>query len=239
MRRLVGAAVIAVLGGAVALADSVEVSLYAGSIVIDAATGKQVTRQPGAENYVGNIYENTLPPAAASAGSSSTNLATSWGDALTAVNTGTLDEMSFTVFNSATSNTQPILTYSAAVELRRADNSVLGGFTGNINFGAGLNPGFFSIVTFTNLAGLATPIDIDTTSLIVNQQRTAHTGGSVRMGIAHLNPINLGSSPDTFLVNGVATTLSIPANPGYRLGVIPEPATLWLLGLCAFALRRR
>jgi hypothetical protein len=211
---------------------------YAGHLYVDAVTGQTLDSVP-VSRFVGDVYQNTEAPAAANTGISSTTLNTIWGDEVTTIDVGTLEELSFTVFNSGTSG-GVISTLQIAFQFSRAaDSSVIGGFNGNVNFGAGLDPGFFSIVTFTNLSTLATPIVLDTTNLFIDQQRVSHTGPSARMGVASLVPINIGSSPDSYRLNLASSTVAVPANVGYRVNVIPEPASLALLGLGGLALLRR
>jgi hypothetical protein len=214
-----------------------ELASFGEPIRIDAVTGEVLSG--AGVRAVTNVYENVIAPAAANFATSSTNLATVYGDRVIATGTGTVHEFAFTVFNSATSNTMPITTMNVQINFRRdVDSSLIGGFSGNVNFGAGLSPGFFSIVTFTNLESLVTPIVLDTTALEVEQQRVSHTGGSVRMGVASMVPINIGSSPDTMLINGAEQAFASPANPGYRIAV-PEPASLTLLALGGIAVLRR
>jgi hypothetical protein len=127
------------------------------------------------------------------------------------------------VYNSDAGNLDPILTMNLQVTVHRdANNSLLGMFTGSVDFGAGVPPGAYAIVTFTNLDMLPTAIITDTTAIRVEQQRLSHTGGSNRMGVASLVPIQIGGSPDTMLLNGAVFPFSVPLNPGYRVSVIPR-----------------
>lgn len=226
----VGTWIAIILSCAAASADVEPAAQFAGRYFFDVRTGNLIDAPP-ALRFVGDVYENSLTPATG-AGSSSTALDTIWGDAVTAIDTGTLEQMDVSLFNSSSSgNTLPVNSINLAVQISRAaDASVIGGFSGNVNLASPLSPGFFAIITFTNLSALPAPIVLDTTDLLIDQQRLSHTGGSIRMGIAHLNPIHVGSSPASYRVNGVTTTIQgLQANPGYRLQVVPEPASVGLL----------
>lgn len=215
---------------------------FAGHYYFDVATGEMVSpRGTGVA-----VYDNTGSPANFAV--SSTDLASTWGDQLAMTGTGVLEEFKFTVFNSATANTGNLLTATVAIRFYRAgDSSLIGGFNGNVNFGAGLNPGFYSTVTFTGLDGLGTPIALDTTDVIVTQQITTFTGTTVRLGVASQDPVIVGSSPESMYadsdtvgggVAGFYTFGSGPANPGYQV-VVPTPASAALLGLGGLVAARR
>ncbi|MCL4221891.1 MAG: hypothetical protein KJZ65_11055 [Phycisphaerales bacterium] len=192
------------------------------------------------------IYSNTS--SAANAATSSLNLNTRWGDTLNMTGTGVLDAFSLTVFNSASGNTGVINTYDVDVRFYRiSDSSFIGGFIGQINFGiSALSPGYYSVVTFTGLSGFG--INLDTANILATQARVAHTGGSIRMGVASLSPVTIGSSPVSFykddpssppagfyVFSGGAT----PADLGYRVDVIPAPGAFALLGLGGLVATRR
>lgn len=232
----------ALCGASVGLGDVGGESIggYAGALTVDL--------QSGTRGVAIDVYNNH--PSASNFGLSSTDLTSIWGDELTTTGTGTLQEFGLTIFNSG-SSAGPLVTADVAINFFRiSDSSLIGGFTGTLDFGAGLNPGFFSRVTFTGLDGLG--IDLDTTNILVTQQRTDHTGTASRLGIASLMPILVGSSPDDMYVdsdtvgggvpgfyNFTVAGAPAPANPGYRVAV-PTPASMALLGLGGlFAARRR
>lgn len=215
---------------------------FAGNIITDVYGNTQ--SQTRGTNIT--IYSNTSSPA--NVATSSLNLNTRWGDTLNMVGTGVLDAFSLTVFNSASGNTGVINTYDVDVRFYRAnDFSFIGGFIGQINFGInGLSAGFYSVVTFTGLAGLG--VNLDTADVVATQARVAHTGGSIRMGVASLFPVTIGSSPVTFykddpsappagfyVFSGGAT----PADLGYRVDVIPAPGAAALLGIGGLLATRR
>lgn len=216
---------------------------YAGHIITDVYGNTQ------AHNRGTNItiYSNTSSPA--NVATSSLSLNTRWGDTLNMTGTGILDAFSLTVFNSGSSgNTGVINTYDVDVRFFRADNfAFMGGFTGQINFGInGLATGFYSVVTFTGLAGLG--INLDTPDVVATQARTAHTGASFRMGVASLSPVTIGSSPVTFYRDDPAAPPAgfyvfsggtVPADLGYRVDVIPAPGAFALLGLGGLVATRR
>jgi len=230
------------LAGAAAADIVAEDSRFAGSVITDIYGNLRETTARGGDI----VYSNTGNPA--NAATSSSNLNTRWGDRLNMTGTGVLQDFSFTLFNSTSGgNTGSILT--AQVELRffrQSDSSYIGGFSGNVNFGAGLNPGFYSTITFTDLAGLG--INLDTANIFVTQQRLSHTGASTRMGVASLAPINVGTSPVDFYRDDpsappagfyVFSGGTVPGDLGYRV-VVPTPAAASLLGLGGlFATRRR
>ena len=194
---------------------------FAGYFTFDAATGGMT--EIGGLRDTTNVYSNLSPPGTVTVVFGLAELDTVYGDQLVTTGTGTINELALTVYNSDAGNSLPIVTMNVEVTVSRdADNSFLGGFSGNVDFGAGIPPGQAAVVTFTNLDALPTPIVTDTTAIRVEQQRISHTGGSNRMGVACLDPIQIGDSPDNMLFNGGLFSLFLPLNPGYRVSVIPD-----------------
>src|SRR5262249_13775732 len=123
----------------------------------------------------------------------------------------------------------------------------LGGFSGSVTFGSPLPAGFFSVITFTGLSGLGTPINLSTTDLLVSPQLST-TVGSTRAGIAGSSPVTVGSSPVSFYKNDpssppagfyVFSGGATPGDPIYKLVTIPAPGSLALLGLGGLIAGRR
>lgn len=182
--------------------------------------GKQAT------NATTVIYDNTT--SAANFGFSSTDLLANWGDELFTTATGLLSTQQFSVFNSG-SSAGPLLTANFGVQIFDfATSTLLGSYSTSVNFGAGLAPGFFSLINVTALDGLG--ILLPTTDLVVIQRVISKTGAASRLGIASLNPPTIGASPATMWINaltvgpaGFYTVGTTPANPGYQLAVAPPP----------------
>jgi hypothetical protein len=181
-----------------------------------------------ATNALTTVYDNTS--AAGLYGVSSTDLASVWGDELFTAGTGLLSTHKFTVFNSG-SSAGTLLTAVVNVGFYDAGTSAyLGGYSTNVNFGAGLNVGFFSIVTVSNLDALN--IVLNTTDVLVLQTVTSTTGAANRLGIASMGPQVVGASPTSMYINsatigggvpGFYTFANGPADPGYYLAVNPPP----------------
>lgn len=185
---------------------------------------------PSATAVLTTIYDSAS--SAANFGFSSTDLASQWGDELFTIGTGLLSTHKFTLFNAG-SSAGNLLTATVSVSFFDAVTSApLGSYSTNVNFGAGLPPGFFSVVTVTGLDPLL--IVLNTTDIINIQQVTAKTGPASRLGIASMTPVLVGSSPGTMYINsstvGPAGFYTIgnpplPANPGYFIAVNPPPVS--------------
>jgi hypothetical protein len=174
-------------------------------------------------------YDNTA--SAPNFGFSSTDPLAAWGDELLMVNTGVLSSMKFSIYNSS-SSVGPLLTANVGVSFFDANTSaLLGSFNTNIDFPAGLNPGFYMLITVANLDPLA--INLNVTDVIAMQTVNSKTGPANRLGIASLNPPTVGASPLTMYIS--ATTVGAPgfyavqngpAHPGYQVQVaLPSVGT--------------
>lgn len=206
---------------------------YAGHIYMDFATGATTSSPAG----VGDVYANTTT---VTAGASSTDLVAVFGDRVTMTGSGFLDQIDFSIFNSG-SSAGPVLT--ATFNLTFYDGTVpplpapFGGFTtAPVNFGAGLNPGFYSLVTVTGLSGLGINL---TTDVLLTQTVTSFTGTATRFGIVFADPPTIGSSllpaantcyiQATTFGGGVPGYYSFAApngNVAYRINVSDTPVEL-------------
>jgi hypothetical protein len=107
---------------------------------------------------------------------------------------------------------------------------LLGSFNTNVNFGAGLPAGFYSLITVTNLDPLV--INLNVTDIVVIQSVASKTGAANRLGIASLNPPTVGSSPNDMYISSLTVGGGVPgfysfqngpANPGYQIQVALPP----------------
>ena len=219
-------ATLAITAGA-AFSQVENVQGYHGHYVIDMATGNVLRSPVPNEISLGtDVYNNIASPALFAV--SSTDLASVWGDELFTTSIGTLEENNFTVYNSG-SSAGPLLTATVVVQFFNFVTSAnLGGYSTNINFGAGLPVGFFSTISVVNLSSLA--INLNVTDIVVTQTVTARTGTANRLGVVSLSPPTVGTSPTSMFVSsstiggGVAgfyTFQNGPADPGYRVAVNP------------------
>jgi hypothetical protein len=208
---------------------------YFGHLYVNLITGNSYWESAGQSiELVGDVYNNTNPQAAANFGISSTDLASVWGDRVTTTGMGILAETDFTIFNNSTTG-QNLLTANVGIALLDGPTStLLGSFATGVNFGTGLPPGFFSIVTTTGLSGLN--INVNTTDVQIRQQVLAKTGTATRLGIASLDPPTIGSSANTMFITSSTIGGGVPgyynignpvlnANPGYRINASSSVST--------------
>jgi hypothetical protein len=186
-----------------------------------------------ATNALTTVYDNTSSSGLVAI--SSTDLTSQWGDELFTTGTGVLSTHKFTIFNSGSSPpTGNLLTVTVSVAFFDAVSSApLGAYSTNINFGAGLPTGFFSVVTVTGLDPFL--ILLNTTDIIVIQQVTAHSGPANRLGVVSMGPIVIGSSPSDMFISSATIGGGVPgfyilgpggnppADPGNFLAVNPPP----------------
>ncbi len=180
---------------------------------------------------VTDVYRNTS--STANFGFSSTDPAAKFGDQVLTTGTGLLSTHEFTVFNSSNS-LGTLLTAQIQLEFFDTDTlTSLGSYIVPVNFGGGLTPGFYTLISVPNLEPLM--IVLDATDIIVRQRLLSKTGDANRLGVASLNPPTVGSSPDTMFMHastanggvpGFYNVAAGPANPGYLLAVSPPPTSV-------------
>ena len=173
------------------------------------------------------VYDNTA--SAANFGFSSTDLTARFGDQLLTTSPGLLSSQTFCVYNSS-SSAGTLLTAVVGIYIYdTATSTLLGSYTVNATFGTGLPPGYYSLLTVTNLDPLN--ILIPVTDIIVIQTINSFTGTPTRLGIVSLDPPTVGASPTSMYIQastvngGVAGFYTIaagPANPAYQLTLATE-----------------
>ena len=200
------------------------------------------------------VYDNMAAPSTVSTGTSDALTSATWGDQVTLLQGGQLDSFGFSIFNSTTGgNTGNLLT--ANVEIRFYDltggaytggantKPLIGGFNGTVNFGTGLNAGFFSAINFTGLSGFGINLP---QNVLITQRVASFTGTTNRLGVVTYTTDNVGTSigNNWYLKN--ATTEGLFAFGGttsnkiaYSVGLAPEPGSMAVLGLGIAALVRR
>lgn len=222
--------------GAVWAEDLVpEAAAFFGNVQVDATNGTSTWETPQGAMLGTDVYSNVL--SAPNFGFSSTSLTAQWGDRVLMTGTGLLSEHVFSIFNAGTS-AGPLLTANVTVAFYDFNTSTfLGGYSTAVNFGAGLGIGFYSLVTVSALDPLL--INLNVADILVIQTVTAKTGTANRLGIASLDPVTIGSSPNTMYINastvGPAGFYNIGnppqnANPAYRFNVmqpVPVQSTTW------------
>lgn len=208
----------------------------AGHAYYDVTSGTTLWEANPAPLAAVDVYKNTSSPATFAL--SSTDFGAIWGDELFLADTGVLDQMDFTVFNSPFS-VGVLQSGSFNLDILDAgDFSDLGNFnTSVIDFGPGGLPiNFYVIVTVSGLAGLG--INLTTTDILIQQRILTHTGPADRPGIVGLDPVTVGTGTATMFI--AASTIGPPgfyavggvamANPGYRVAVlqpVPAKSTTW------------
>ena len=187
----------------------------------------------------------------ATGGTTSTDLTRIVGDDLNLSSGGILTRLQWTVNNSA-SGVGPILTMNTTIKIYDNTTPYTGGVLANpllasitfgINFGTGLNPGFYSTVTSGNLGAFNITLP---SKILITQQNTQLTGSSTRYGVMLFNVPSPGTSNTSTYMKGVSTAEGLynfstnnTTNLGLSVQVAPEPGTMAALGLGAVALIRR
>ena len=203
----------------------------------------------------GIVYNNLAVGTATIAGYTEPNTNNPiYGDQLNMTSGGTLSTVGFTIFNSSTGNTGAILTGSVVLKFYdnttpyaggAITNPLLGTTTVTVNFGAGLNAGFFSTVTTNDLSALNILL---TQNILITQQFTQLTGTSNNNGVVLKGDPTVGTSPNNVYISSSATASNsytfggTAANSqfGYTITTTPAPGAAGLAGIAGLvALRRR
>jgi hypothetical protein len=161
------------------------------------------------------------------------------GDELLMTAGGILDTCSFSVFNS--SATAPLTSADLTLKFYNLVGTtyVLAGQLAYTNVALNLNAGgYYSTFNVTGIAG--SNISLGTTVLATLTISNV-VGGSTSVGQVLANPPAVGSSTDDFFYNGSWYWFNgnPVANFYWQIGVVPEPASMLLLGLAGLLIRRR
>lgn len=227
------AAVLLLTGEAFATDLPLERAQYAGHAYVDMQTGNVTWASPDQALLAGvDVYSNIASPVVGAI--SSTDLSSFWGDRVTTTGFGVLSQNDFTIYNSG-SSAGPLLTANVVVDFFNfATSTFLGVYTVGINFGTGIPPGSYTVVSVINLDPAA--INLNGNDILEIQYMAATSGTANRLGVASLDPVTVGSSPNTMYINSPTIgpagfyTLDVPANPGYRINTIlpvPTQPTTW------------
>lgn len=233
--------------GVVLLVLAIAAPVLAGGIDVATAVPHRIGGTFGGSDRATVVYSNTTN----STGYATTTSGNEVGDdmALTAI--GTLDTLTFSVWNSDFTALHNLLTADFEVNFYNYSidpngifvvGSHIGGFT---DPGETLNllPGYGTGLTFSGLStGLVPPIVFAQNTIIASLKITNLTGGSLTAGQFIMGAPTIGSSYTAFFKNGTFGWWFPSINAGnflWEVGVIPEPASMLLLGLAGLLIRRR
>jgi len=156
--------------------------------------------------------------------------------------------VSFTVWNSDGSTALPVhmlntldiqlKIYNGVLDPNNVWNYSLAGTFNFDNAAVNLSPGYFTVLTASGLetSGLAL-----STHIMASLKFTDLQGGSTAAGQILYNPPTIGTSQPYFLKNGAYGWWFGSTGPVANFGweIIPEPASMLLLGLAGLLIRRR
>lgn len=227
MNRALPFAIVAILAAlTLARGVSAQVSIHpvrgcVGEVVIDGRTGAQRwSAVPARPLAVTTVYDNLDSPE--NFGVSSQDRTAVWGDSVITTGIGTIESISFTVFNGG-SALQAIHGAQLRVRFRdAATDQILATATYDASFPAGLPGGYYTIVTL-NTPGV--PLALETTTLVIDQMMTVAPEEPQDLGIVSFAPVVVGSSPASMYTSfptewggpGFITVPGYAANPGYRV----------------------
>ena len=251
--RVISCAGVAALSlAAVASADfTPELAKFGGAYTIDFRTGAIMEDKSGsADKAASTVYDSTNYVTSGAtgygvAGTSSTDLASVYGDSLNMTGSGAVDSFKFTLFCSSSSTGALVSATETIRFYRQSDNSFIGGFSTSV---AALAKGFYATYTVTGITGLT----LDTSNVIVTQQ-LSNVVGSSRMGtvygtVANAVPAIGTTTAGMYLSNSTTganfytfTGYATNSNGVYQVNTtpVPAPGAVALVGLAGLITGRR
>lgn len=244
---LTGAAALAACSGAATANPVAQSAQFDGAYTIDLQG--QVIGTPESGDVI--AYSNRS--GTANAGFANPDLTATYGDALTLEATGTLQQVSFAVFNGNGTTGAAMTGASVNIDFfRDSDGSFIGGFGVNLSGLLGTNPlvpGSFREFTVPNLGTLE--IDIDTTDVIM-LQTFSNVADATAVGVVSRVPPSVGSAVPQLYIDAAG----VGSGPGFfnivdanqqplvfnmiAEVVVPSPAGASLLAMAGLVgLRRR
>ncbi len=240
-------------------ADGLESAKFAGAWKVDLATNTQVFVP--ADQYLRRTSESVValdslpgsPTPSVNAGfSQATANLPAFGDDYTLAAGGSLNEMTFSIFNSgsaASGTPTPMTAINAVINFYDSNtfagaavSTPLGSFGSTFSFGAApLAPGFFTLLTVTGITGVSLP---SSGPVLITQQ--LNPTGSTRHGIISIGAPVVGTTGGSDFyqrgnptpAEGFYTSGTTPLNVSYEL-IVPEPATLGVLAAASLVVMRR
>jgi hypothetical protein len=210
-----------------------------GHIYVDFASGQQLATPLSVSGR--DVYSSLGMPIADWGWSSPDMNTAEEGDYGNCVGRGLMHENDFTVYNGAqsagplTSLTMTIKIYNE-LQLAQPPSGApfLGQYSVNLSWPSGLQPGWYSVVTVTNLDSLGIILPAITTGanppparFMWVQSASNVTGDATRIGFANNSTVTLGSSGQSLYIHdsthpAVFELLNNPqtfSNPGFRMNV--------------------
>lgn len=244
-------------------------SVFAGPMLVSAPAESATFAGTYTQNMTtGELSNNLSPGAAIVYDANNVGTGSSWvtatagneirGDYVHPAAGGKLSDFTCALFNSSTSNTGTISSGTVTVLFNTFNTTtgfptaVIGGFSGTYDFGAApLQAGFYTLLSFTGLEGLSTPVVLPSTDYLVTIQFTT-TGSSLRQGTIYGGASSVGFSDGSgatgfWYGKGAARTEGLYAFAGdlnnqlLQVGVIavPEPTALAAIFPAGLLLSRR
>jgi hypothetical protein len=192
-------------------------------------------------------YDNLA--SSANVGYGNADLNATYGIGLTPATSGTLDALSFAVYNPSSgtgSISSATLTFGFYTDTAVNSNTYFGSFTTNLTLSNPLPVGYYEEFTVSSLDSLG--IVIPSAAITVTQGYSNVTGGATKIGVVSFNPDSVVTSLgllyiDSTAVSGSPAYYSFGTTP-FRMGLdlqvsVPEASGLAFLAPAGLLLGRR